>query len=160
MAGLLFPLSVEPDPRLAAAPVSRSSHSHLSYRRIRDWQRRQTVWRRFFRPFFRPENDTAGAGDIDSIPGPARIQPEEMAERENEKQLVLAALKQLPVRQQQALMLREWQGLSVSETAVAMECSESSVKTHQARGLERLRQILESSGHSRIQAEKKKGVEP
>lgn len=53
------------------------------------------------------------------------------------------ALSTLSFKQQQALVLRLWQGLSVKETAVAMGISEGSVKTHLSRAVHEMRGHLQ-----------------
>ncbi len=53
-----------------------------------------------------------------------------------------AALAKLPVRQQETYLLRQWQGMSVNETADIMKCSTGTVKTHLSRAMQSLKKQL------------------
>jgi RNA polymerase sigma-70 factor (ECF subfamily) len=52
------------------------------------------------------------------------------------------AVRALPARQREAFMLRSFEGLDVAGTAIAMGCSESSVKTHYSRAIHSLRETI------------------
>ena len=55
---------------------------------------------------------------------------------------LVTALRALPKRQREAVVLRYVVDLSEHETAAAMGCARGTVKSAAARGLERLRQTL------------------
>lgn len=54
----------------------------------------------------------------------------------------MALLKTLPPGMRAAVVLRYIEGLSVTEAAAAMRCSEGNVKSQSARGLQRLREFF------------------
>lgn len=56
------------------------------------------------------------------------------------------ALAGLPAKQRAAVVLRFYEGLSQAETAEVMRCSVGTVKSNCARGLDRLRTLLEEGG--------------
>ncbi|WP_207782599.1 SigE family RNA polymerase sigma factor [Phytoactinopolyspora limicola] len=57
---------------------------------------------------------------------------------------VVEALRALPRRQRETLVLRYYGGLSESEIATAMKISNGAVKSHASRGIAALRPLLES----------------
>ena len=55
-------------------------------------------------------------------------------------------VQKLPTRQREAFVMRYWQDLDVAETAIAMGCSEGSVKTHCSRATHTLATALRAKG--------------
>jgi RNA polymerase sigma-70 factor, ECF subfamily len=110
--------------------------------RIRDVQRRRTVRNRVMAmmPWRQDDDDPepdpiATAVDLGPTP-PVQLEGDEIM------QALEQALEQLPVRQREAFLLRNFEGLDVAETAAAMKCSQGSVKTHYFRALQALRAKL------------------
>lgn len=58
------------------------------------------------------------------------------------RQTLLAGLQKVPPKQRAVLVLRFLEGLDVAGVAEVMKCSEGTVKSQSARGLESLRQAL------------------
>lgn len=119
---------------------------------IMDWHRRQKVrntWQvvlgftGFGQVAEQNQDFTDGVGSVgDSV---ANRGDNPLLKLANEKSIEALdnALNKLPVRQQQAFLLRIWEGLSVEDTALAMSCSQGSVKTHLSRAVHTLREQLE-----------------
>ena len=110
--------------------------------RIRDVQRRRTVRNRVIAlmPWRQSDEESepdpiALAVDDGPIP-PVQLEGDEIM------QALEQALKELPGRQREAFLLRNFEGLDVAETAAAMKCSQGSVKTHYFRALQSLRAKL------------------
>ncbi len=110
--------------------------------RIRDMQRRRTVRGRVIAwlPFRRDEEDE----DADPIAQAPSPEPPLLVKLEVDEamQALEQALHRLPARQRQAFLLRNLEGLDVAQTALAMGCSEGSVKTHYFRAVQSLRARL------------------
>jgi RNA polymerase sigma-70 factor (sigma-E family) len=60
-----------------------------------------------------------------------------------ERSSVIAAMRGLPGRQREALVLRYYAGMSEAEIAAAMGISKGAVKSHSARGMAALKSVLE-----------------
>ena len=114
--------------------------------RIRDWYRRQKVrryWQYFSHTFKKVEDDDRN-DPIESAPDGTMPDPSEQLILNDTVTMLDHALRRLPPRQQQAFLLRAWEGLSVRDTAKVMKCSEGSIKTHYARAIRTLRDLLEN----------------
>jgi RNA polymerase sigma-70 factor (ECF subfamily) len=110
--------------------------------RIRDMQRRRTVRGRVIAWLpFRGEDEDEEPDPIAQAQSP-EPQPVKRLQLDEAMGALEKALTGLPRRQQQAFLLRTLEGLDVAETAVAMGCSEGSVKTHYFRAVQALRAQL------------------
>jgi len=109
---------------------------------VRDWHRRQKVRNRVMVWFGR---GTASDDDYDiaaNAPDPAGRAPDDQLQTQEAMQCLEMSIHELPGRQREAFMLRTFEGLDVAGTAVAMGCSEGSVKTHYSRAVHTLRDKL------------------
>lgn len=107
--------------------------------RIRDWYRRNTVrnrWRALLRV------SDAQVGDPMDAFASSQSAPDEVLREQGSIAALDAALRRLPLRQQQAFILRVWEGYDTAQTAGTMGCSQGSVKTHFSRALASLREAL------------------
>ena len=110
--------------------------------RIRDWYRRRKVRNRW-RQWFGPGQDEDDQEDpIQTVADQNQLPSDERMALKQAMVALEQALRALPLRQQQAFLLRAWEELDVSQTARAMGCSEGSVKTHYFRAVQTLRKVL------------------
>jgi RNA polymerase sigma-70 factor (sigma-E family) len=124
---------------------------HAAWRRLRDIDKAVPYLRRSVlnrsrsllrhrivadRPAPAPEPGTGGPGAGGAEQG--AIAP-------FERSAVLAALRRLPSRQREALVLRFYLELSEEEVAAAMKISRGAVQSHTARGQAALRSVLDRS---------------
>ncbi len=109
--------------------------------KIRDWYRRNKVKNKWLRLFSVRKNEE-GQEEIETIADPVNNQPDQSLANNRAILELDKAMGELSLRQQQAVLLRLWEGLDVKETANAMSCSTGSVKTHYSRAVHFLREKL------------------
>ena len=117
-----------------------------------DWFRRQRVRNAVMQNMSEFESDADG-DDFDlleSLEAAEGTPGADSAADEVSRAQTLLAIEQeiqaLPARQREAFLLRYWEELDVAETALAMGCSEGSVKTHCSRAVHALAKALRSKG--------------
>jgi RNA polymerase sigma-70 factor, ECF subfamily len=109
--------------------------------KINDWYRRNAVRNRF-RVWFGFSTDDESVDQIQTMEDQAAKTPEHLTQTDRSIDELEKALRQLSHRQQQAFILRMWEGMDTAQTAQIMKCSEGSVKTHYSRALHSLREQL------------------
>jgi len=111
---------------------------------ILDWHRRQGRRRRWFglQLVAQIVDDEEIEDPLAQLEDPRENDPAELLARADDIETVLRVIEQLPLRQQQAFLLRVWEGFDVAQTAQVMGCSEGSVKTHHFRAMQTLRAAL------------------
>jgi len=116
--------------------------------RITDMHRRRKV-ERIFDFFFSGEEDDDQPPSWESVADTA-LGPEAEVANGQLAGRIADAISALSPRQREAFLLREMEGLSIVDTAMAMKVSEGSVKTHHMRALTRLRELLESDHPAKV----------
>lgn len=107
--------------------------------RITDQHRRRSLQKRFFGWV---DTDSPADNAIEELAAEGHGPPDVLVEETAWEKLV-AGLRALPQRQQQAFLLRTWQGLSVEDTSKIMRCSAGSVKTHLSRATHTLKDLVD-----------------
>ena len=107
--------------------------------RINDFHRRNKVRNRY-KSWLNPDEEMEDP--IQTAPDPHGRSPFEETQTGESMERLQQALEGPPPRQQQAFLLRAWEGLDVRQTATAMACAEGSVKTHYSRAIHKLREQL------------------
>lgn len=102
--------------------------------RIIDWHRRRKIRVRVT-GWFNSAEELEQAESHDAGPQQQNASDDALGELDN-------ALRSLPLRQQQVVLLRLWDGMDTQQTATAMGISTGSVKTHYSRGLKALQARL------------------
>ncbi len=110
---------------------------------VRDWHRRQAVRNRVIVWFGRKPKDDNDYDPVAAAPDPIGRAPDEELQNSEAMNSLETAVHGLPARQREAFMLRTFEGLDVAGTAVAMGCSQGSVKTHYSRAVHALRAELQ-----------------
>ncbi len=125
----------------------------MLHHRIIDFHRQDQKQAGLFGWFFRQKSGGSSEpynaldNPVERTSGQPHLQPENALLNGEKARHIEQALRELPLRQRQAFLLRCWQGMSVAETAHVMGCGQGSVKTHLSRAMQHLRQRLEPVHH-------------
>jgi RNA polymerase sigma-70 factor, ECF subfamily len=117
-----------------------------------DWFRRQKTRKALFSNLsdFESASDEADFDLLETLEELDNSEKTESAEDSTSRAQILrqieAGIQELPGRQREAFLMRYWEEMDVAETAVAMGCSEGSVKTHCSRAVQALSKLLKAKG--------------
>ncbi|MBI3898520.1 MAG: RNA polymerase sigma factor [Gammaproteobacteria bacterium] len=84
---------------------------------------------------------------LDLLMAPTHERPDAQLATKEQRRALERALTELPTRQRQVFLLREWQGLTTAETAQTLGCSIGTIKQHHFRALQALRERLSEVWH-------------
>lgn len=109
--------------------------------KLQDWRRKEARRNQPF-SFFKKVSLDDDEVEFDNLVDESTPSPLEFLDQAVTAEEIQGAIAKLPVRQQQAFMLRAWEGFDTQTTAQIMNCTEGSVKTHYHRAIQGLRASL------------------
>lgn len=109
--------------------------------KLQDWRRKEARRNQPF-SFFKKVSLDDDEVEFDNLVDESTPSPLEFLDQAVTAEEIQEAVAKLPVRQQQAFMLRAWEGFDTQTTAQIMNCTEGSVKTHYHRAIQGLRASL------------------
>ena len=109
--------------------------------KLQDWRRKEARRGQMF-SFFKKVSLDDDEIEFDDVVDESTPTPREFLDQAVTAEEIQEAIAKLPVRQQQAFMLRAWEGFDTHTTAQIMNCTEGSVKTHYHRAIQGLRASL------------------
>jgi len=109
--------------------------------KLQDWRRKEARRAQPF-SFFKKVSLDDDDLEVNDVVDERALNPSDFLSQAVTADEIQEAIASLPVRQQQAFMLRAWEGFDTATTAQIMNCSEGSVKTHYHRAIQGLRQAL------------------
>lgn len=118
---------------------------------IRDFYRRSKVrslWTTLLSALSSGDNDDADPLEsfTAEYPSEGLETPHVALERTQTLAVIEGEVSRLPPRQREAFLMRYWEDMGIAETAMAMGCSEGSVKTHCSRATHTLAAALKAKG--------------
>lgn len=109
--------------------------------KLQDWRRKEARRNQPF-SFFKKVSLDDDEVEFDNLVDESTPSPLEFLDQAVTAEEIQEAIAKLPMRQQQAFMLRAWEGFDTQTTAQIMNCTEGSVKTHYHRAIQGLRASL------------------
>ena len=118
---------------------------------IRDFYRRSRVrslWTTLLSAFGPADDDDADPLESLGATSDANVfqDPQTLTQRAQVLAIIEKEVTKLPPRQREAFLMRYWEEMDIAETALAMGCSEGSVKTHCSRATHTLAASLKAKG--------------
>ncbi len=94
---------------------------------------------------YRRQNTRKSDGEVPEWLPDQALGPQELAERAVTIEEVFAVVEALPTAQREVIQLRFGAGLSIAETAEALDKQQTNVKVLQHKGIKRLKELLEAA---------------
>ena len=94
---------------------------------------------------YRRQNTRKSDGEVPEWLPDDALGPQELAERAVTIEEVFAVVEALPTAQREVIQLRFGAGLSIAETAEALDKQQTNVKVLQHKGIKRLKELLEAA---------------